>query len=126
MRLIVVCVVLALASTASWGQSRPTAGDLLVSCKKAVRILDGENGSAQDVVDATGCTSYLQGVRDALTMQYVGHGETPVMCLPAAITNNQLARIYIKWAEANPERHHEDQLNGVFAAFFPRYACPES
>lgn len=104
---------------------RPTGSELLTQCKKAIRYVEGEHGlSAQDIIDASSCLSYLQGVRDALTTQYVGHGDTAVMCLSPQVTDSQLARIFIKWAEAAPERLHEDAFRGVIAAFFPQFACP--
>ena len=105
---------------------RPSAGTLLTFCKKAVKSVDEDRSlSNQDVVDGSVCLGYLGGIRDALTMNYKGHGDAPVMCLPQAVTTSQLARIYVKWAEANPEHLHEDQYTGVFMAFFPKYACPE-
>jgi hypothetical protein len=88
-------------------------GELLKSCRKAVAAFNGDAQYAP--VESGFCIGYVSGFRDALP-------ETAV-CVPREVTNEQLARVFVTWADANPGIHHRDQIVGMMAALYSSFPC---
>ena len=74
--------------------------------------------------DVLECGSYLGGMVDMNAMfQGVG-GSRGFFCFPErGISWEQQIRVFIKWAEANPEKLHESRRLGVIIAFAEAFPC---
>ena len=46
-------------------------------------------------------------------------------CEPPEATTGQLVKVFVKWANDHPERHHEEWNVGLFAAWAEAFPCPE-
>lgn len=100
-----------------------TAAKLLAECKAAVRTMDSEGTyTAQDLIDSTSCLSYFQGIQDALSINVEG-GSGPVLCLPQGVHSGQLARVFVRWAEMNPERLHQHKSVGAIMSSTSAFGC---
>ena len=85
-----------------------------------VRIYESEN-----VSDRTTCYSYLVSHVQAVELiqeLFLGNN---VLCVPRAATNDQLARVFLRYATERPENFHEYPTDYVFAAFSTAFPCPE-
>jgi hypothetical protein len=63
------------------------------------------------------CLGYMKGVMDSLSVS-----PAKSICLPD-VTTGQLARVYMKWADANPERLHESMYLGVLESLVQAFPC---
>ncbi len=60
-----------------------------------------------DVMAASICIAWMQGVRDShyMTMAINGY-QQPMWCTPDNVTNQQHRDIFVKYLRENPERRH--------------------
>jgi hypothetical protein len=92
---------------------------LLEQCQAAVSFMDGERNA--DPSSVSGCFSYLGAFRDAIRV-FDGR----LICIPYGVTNGQLARVFVLWADKNPALLHENQGIGVVRALGVAFPCPSS
>lgn len=126
MNLLRVVSVFAIGLYASVAPAQPNeaAAKLLHQCKVGIKAVDGERLSPNDRVDATTCLSYLSGFIDADGITSIKIKGKQAFCLPSTgISIYQVARILVKWAEANPEHLHEDQAAAVVYSLAASFPC---
>lgn len=114
---VAVCVVL----TAPPVHARQSIGELLADCSSVVVALDTQ-GAPKDGLSAGYCLGYLEGVADDVRVSKASDPGV-VICIPEGVTPGQLARVFVKYARAKPETHHEDKLLGVLSAFASAFRC---
>lgn len=68
----------------------------------------------------TYCYTYLGGFVDGAITAGMS---VPLFCMPNSVTNKELALIFSKWADANPERHHLPMTLGIVSAIAPAFPC---
>jgi len=132
-------LVLALACqfVASGASADNDGKDLLQQCRKAIRLGElatnsGEQGpkfSDIDTADAFICLAFIGGLRDGELLGEVaalGGSRSPgrVICVPQQVDTDQLARVVVKYLEANPARLHERNSVLAFSALREAFPCP--
>jgi hypothetical protein len=106
-------------------QAEPIDGNtLLKACRLVVKASDGEPFPANQGVEFGYCLGLIQGVRSALMI----HKDqlTPVyrICFPyTGITNEQAARIVVKYLDSHPELLNEDPALLTVYAYRDVYLC---
>lgn len=83
--------MLALWATPTLGAGERTTEQWIIDCK------------SPNPVEHLICLHYLQGMGD---LNSIVRDDAKVFCPPNGVTLAQLARIAVKFAEANPEAHH--------------------
>jgi hypothetical protein len=71
------------------------------------------------------CIGYIEGIRDGVVFEAVGHNAKPLFAISDKVTSEQLKDVVVKWLKQNPEtRHKPAGMLTIFAleAAFP----PES
>lgn len=63
------------------------------------------------------CLGYMKGVMDSLSVS-----PAKSICLPN-VTSGQMAKVYMKWVGANPERLHESMYLGVLESLVQAFPC---
>ncbi len=127
-----LALALMLLSSSVPAQAEPKLGhrtiDLMWDCQgrgdsytfAAEHNLDPELFGQYDLL---ACISYIEGIVDmnALTQ---GIFKRSFFCFPKrGLPNEQLIRVFIKWAEAHPELLHESRRMGVIEAFVEAFPC---
>lgn len=69
------------------------------------------------------CAKYLDGVMDTHSIM-TSAGRAPLFCSPVqGISLDQAMKIFLKWAERNPEQLHESARVSVILAFAEAFPC---
>jgi hypothetical protein len=95
-----------------------TSAKLLEQCSVAVAGMDGASGVSDSA--AMGCLNYVAGFRDGIAI--ASQGESAI-CIPAGVTNGQLARVFAKWGHEHPELLHEHKALGLTRAVAAAFPC---
>ena len=81
--------------------------------------------------DRSYCAGYIAGFYDGRTTDDYGLAFFKT-CPPTSpdgrtieVTYQQMVRVFVKWARANPEQHDSDDWYGVRAAFAKAWPCQE-
>lgn len=114
-------VVLAALFMVTPAHARDTTGDLLTSCKTTVRVFESGTGFAENAYDIGHCTGFLTASRDfsqALSADRKGR-----ICMPERVQTIQAIRVFVAWADAHPELHHQSSSLGVLSAFIAAFPC---
>jgi hypothetical protein len=133
MRPIVFCLVLLITyATDATAQGDPAKGkqniDLLRDCQgrgdwyslAAENKMDAEFFGMYDLAE---CVSYISGISD-MNAVFSGLTGASLFCFPKeGLSQEQQVRVFIKWAEANPELLHESRRSGVVSAFMEAFPC---
>jgi Rap1a immunity proteins len=56
--------------------------------------------------NATACMNYLYGFLDGYYKALSASGAKAQICIPPDATTFQLAAVYVKWGDRNPEKWH--------------------
>ncbi len=124
--LLFCCVFLAAQETLAQGNFQ-IGSALLSQCKTWIRVSE-EGGDVPEVVSqlrqGSVCEGYIAGAADSFNfVQQVKKPQLRRLCIPAGVTTLQLARVFVKYAEANPEKLHYNAAVLVFNAFVTDFAC---
>ena len=100
--------------------------ELLDSCQALVNQMDTGHtpASADNYFKVGNCIGFVRGVRS--TMQVLLSDEkNPLLkiCWPKGGTDDQAARIIVKYLKANPEKLHEDQTSLAMLALGLAFPC---
>ena len=77
------------------------------------------SSACEEAVATSGstCLTYVTGVFDALRL-------LQVVCAPAGVTNDQAARVVLKFLRDNPQRLHEHRVVLTVEALVRAFPCP--
>lgn len=115
----------AAATNASLAQG-PDGSFYLEACGAAIRQADGKQISDNEVVGATFCASYIAGFLDATSLgrAQTGCASNRAICLPdRGITNDQVARLLVKFLREHPEQLHESGRMSLYIALAKVFPC---
>ncbi len=101
----------------------PDGNELLRSCSATVRLSDGADLNPEETVRSMWCIGYVGGFLDGLSVMNWKGGATKV-CLPTGgVTNDQAARIVVKYLRANPETLHQSGRISLLVATAEAFKC---
>lgn len=101
----------------------PDGAELLRACTAAMQMADGVQLGADDSMRAVWCVGYVSGVLDGLAVLGWKGGSTRV-CLPEkGITNDQAARLVVRYLRSHPDVLHESARASVVVAIAETFAC---
>jgi hypothetical protein len=103
----------------------PTTEQLLAYCS-GVDKMDTKSNMApsQDVSSLSYCFGYITGVIDTTaTFKAVSQTRTQGYCIPENATATQLAKVFVKYANAHPEELHYGGLITIALAFNQSFPC---
>jgi hypothetical protein len=115
-----LCAVLALSGTCAvpaHGQAFSTNRDLAEGCRLGIEFLERRGASRPP---AHLCLGYFMGLGDSIALD---NGDTYRACLPKNWTPEQLVRVFVRWADANPNLLHEPRLVGAVSALTEAFPC---
>jgi hypothetical protein len=115
------------------GNGQFSGNELVHACEVAIptQIED------KDWIEAFYCLGYLSGARAAIGFERdINYAESVVrpkqtgppvfrICIPEEATQDQLAKVVVKYLNDHPERLHEDAFLLVFAAYSDAFPCPK-
>lgn len=106
-------------------QAEPHDGNnLLKACRLVVKVSDGEQILSNQQLVAGYCIGLLEGVRSALTIHKDQLEPVYRICFPYnGITNEQAARIVVKYLDSHPELLNEDPSLLTVYAYRDVYFC---
>lgn len=130
-RILVILAISGLNQTvqAATPQRSNNAEYFLRACRAMVTIADGGQVSNEALLPATYCTGYISGAMDfiALMPAVTGDavtGDRPYVCLPqGGITNEQAARLFVKYLQENTVPLKESVRMTLFIAIVHAYPC---
>ncbi len=132
MHLRLLFLGLLLFSNPALAQDEPQPGhrniDLMWACQGRgdnYKIASENNMDAEifGTFDLLGCIEYLAGVSD-MNAVFQAVTERGLFCFPEqGLPSEQQARVFLKWAEANPEELHKNRRSGVVIAFANAFPC---
>lgn len=108
-RVLLTLIVLLLAPTAKADSSNST--EFIGRCRNGI----GGNSFLSDYMY---CAGFITGATNALVVM----GNAP-FCVKGSITVEQMIRIYLKWADQNPEGWGVPPAASVLRAFVVSFPC---
>lgn len=101
-----------------------TTGDLRLACKTFIQLIDGDAVDQELVSDAIVCSEYVQGIADVLYVtRSAGLKWRFTSCIPEGSSPYEAARIFVGWADRNPERWAEGRTSGLLKALHEAWPC---
>jgi hypothetical protein len=107
-----------------------SATDMVKACRFNLKTPPARQSiESQHVMEAAlgyACSSYLFGFIGGYYHGTVMYMNKPMLiCFPPNPTREQLATIYVQWADRNANKWHEPVWNTVFAAFVEAFPCKD-
>lgn len=97
------------------------AGKLMKQCRAAIRSVDGEtSGDPITMLDSGYCAGFIQASTEQNSLRPVR-----VYCTDAVVTIEQRARVYVAWADKNPQYHHLVPTLAYTIAMAEAFPCSE-
>ena len=75
------------------------------------------------MVDLQACGSYIEGVVDAISADKIAHPNDVFFCVPKEATEEQFARIILKYSDNHPEKLHLSAVVLVIEALTSAFPC---
>lgn len=119
-RYVVGAALCALAFSASGADGR----QLLQNCTVAENMLDGRAGH-NDLLVAGVCNGVIRGAIEASFQYREWAPAWSQICVTGKPDGEQLLRIFLNYARANPKQWDQDEAVLVILAFKDAYPCPE-
>lgn len=109
----------------STAYSMGTGLEMLSVCGSAVKVSDGIKVTESEGLDSLLCVAYLSGFADAITLSSQStKPQEPKICFPrSGASNEQLARIVVKWLREHPENLHESARMEVMLSLNHAFPC---
>lgn len=70
------------------------------------------------------CLYYTTGLADGITLGQALAQGSPKICFPRESSTGQKAAVFVRWAEAHPEKWAEHPVEGMISAFMEQWRCP--
>jgi hypothetical protein len=93
---------------------------LLKQCRELLNVLDHKRQSDSDFTDAEYCSGYARGFVDGIA---VANGTTGTICVPPAVTTEEIVRVVEKYMDDHPEDLHENRAYLMTSALLKAYPC---
>jgi len=98
----------------------------LQACSAAVKQADGTQLSQEESLLALYCASYVSGFLDAMSLTVTTTKGNKVVCTPErGITNDQAARILVKYLRENPKTLHQSGRMSLYVALAKAFPCKQ-
>lgn len=95
-------------------------------CGAAVKQSDGGKLTQEEGLGAIYCGSYIGGFLDAMSLTTTLNKGNRIVCVPEqGITNDQAARILVKYLRENPKTLHESGRMSLYIALQKAFPCPK-
>jgi hypothetical protein len=120
MRAIILSIVF-LVSASAFAQEGYDSKKLFQSCRAAVKQMDGEKVSAEEISDAGVCAGYIMGLNEGIQM--AANHTNVKYCLPSGVVGEQIVRIVEKYLRDNPQELHKSSRTNVNAALKKAFPC---
>ena len=96
----------------------------LQACGAAVKQSDGAQLSQEESLGALYCGSYVSGFLDGMSLAVGSTKSQRVVCLPErGITNDQAARLLVKYLRENPQTLHQSGRMSLYIALAKSFPC---
>lgn len=119
---ILICLLTTLAQT-SHAQGQDGAF-WLRACSAALKIDEGATLPPEDQYAAVGCTGYVSGFLDGMSLASTSAKAQRAVCLPdRGISNDQAMRIFVKYLRDNPEILHQSGRMSFYIALARSFPC---
>jgi len=93
-------------------------------CGAAVKQSDGGQLTQEEGLGAIYCGSYIGGFLDAMSLSTtLSKGNKIVWTPERGITNDQAARIFVKYLRENPETLHQTGRMSLYVAMAKAFPC---
>ena len=69
------------------------------------------------------CLGYVVGATDSWASALAAAGRPPVICIPAAVNNDQITQATVRYLRANPQEGGLNAAVVIFAALKATYPC---
>ena len=69
------------------------------------------------------CHGYMEAAHDAYRTAAAWHGFEPNICMSVGVSSNQLQKVFVKYANENPESLHYSASNLVLLAYIKAFPC---
>lgn len=122
--LLLICV---LTGTAQTTRAQGQDGAFwLRACNAALKIDEGASLPPEDQYAAVGCTGYVSGFLDGMSLASASAKSQRAVCLPdRGISNDQATRIFVKYLRDNPEVLHQSGRMSFYIALARSFPCPK-
>ena len=100
------------------GASHGAMANYYQSGNKMLALCEGE-----DNLDLAICLGYLQAVADTYKTAAEWEGFESVICAPISVTGRQLQKVWVKYANENPEKLHLSAASIVMHAYKDAFPC---
>lgn len=74
-------------------------------------------------INGLACLNYLYGIVDGYRATLELVGGRPLLCFPPNMSTHQLAAVYVKWGDRNPEKWHLKPRTSVMMALQEAFPC---
>ena len=132
MSLIQALMMVALSSTTSPPPSapllhrneKPTVRSLVSDCRKYYSFVTARptSGTVRDAIDVGSCVGYLGGYVEMGEVQMIYASSRPY-CYPDGTNYDQVAKLFIDWADKHPESLDEPRFIGLTLAMRDAFPC---
>jgi Rap1a immunity proteins len=93
-------------------------------CGAAVKQSDGAKLNSGEELGALYCGSYIGGFLDAMSLASTLSKGNKIVCTPEqGITNDQAARIFVKYLRETPETLHQTGRMSLYVALAKAFPC---
>jgi hypothetical protein len=96
---------------------------LLKSCQSVVKVSDGGELPSKQAVEFGYCSGLLEGARTTMWLNKNQLNPPYRICFPDDISNEQSARIVVKYLENHPEELNQNPTALALYAFKTAYPC---
>jgi len=69
------------------------------------------------------CSGYLQGIADSELLVNDPQNFVPLICIPTGVDGSQIEKVFVKYANENPEKLHILAAAIVSSAFIKAFPC---
>ena len=100
-----------------------TSSELMTRCRN-ITVLEPDGKGDSDAL--AGCIGFVTGIVDGATVAS-GHKANPYfpVCLPTAVTREQLVRVVLKYGDNHPEQLHLPAARLVIQALSEGFPCQD-
>ena len=122
--LLFVAFVAVAASGNIHAQSQEDGSHYLRVCSAAVKMSDGKELTQEESLGALYCVSYISGFLDSMSLTAKFTKGKRTVCTPErGVSNDQAARLLVKYLRANPETLHESGRMSLYLALQKAFPC---